>query len=54
MSKRLTANLIRHKIKLLNNRIDLQIVGNETDKPSFRKNMAEHKNYLVQLKKITA
>ena len=53
MSKRLTANLICHKIRLLNNRIDLQIVGGHTDGPAFRKNMVEHKTYFDQLKKIS-
>ncbi len=54
MSKRTTANLIRHKIRLVNNRIDLQIIQGQTNSPAFKKNMAEHKVLFNSLKKLTA
>lgn len=53
MSKRLTASLIRQKIRVLNNRIDLQIVAGKCQTPSYRRNCAEHKTLLQQHKKLT-
>ena len=53
MSKRLTAGLIRNRIRQLNERIDLAIVSGRGDQPKTRELMREHKTLFLQLQKLS-